>query len=315
MQQRERLLLKITSVVALIAAAQFGFMFVQGAFEERQTRRDAIEQELEGKQAIILRGKRAQRKLKEWEHRSLPADLDQARSLYQNWLANAVERLRFDKAEVTSGPAMSKLDIYNRLPFTVRGTGSLDQVTSLLYEFYKADHLHQIQRLQLTPVSGRVDRRPGPFGPGNAEVDSPGPSQFDLTLTIEALVLPGADRRDKLNDAVSERLAWKELDEYRIPITERNLFAPYAARITIDESREAYFTGITSDEGRLQAWLNLRGSGRTLKLSEGDNLDVGSLHGTVARIREQEIEIELDGKRRRISLGKSLADGQELPAG
>ncbi|HUY93348.1 MAG TPA: hypothetical protein VMV10_31770 [Pirellulales bacterium] len=312
MQQRERLLLKITSVVALIAAAQFGLMFVQGAFEERQTRVDALEQELADKDAIIARGKRAQRRLKEWERRSLPADLDQARSLYQNWLANAVERLRFDKAEVTSGPAMPRLNFYNRLPFTVRGTGSLDQVASLLYEFYKADHLHQIQRLQLTPVSTGFGR-PSPFATVGAGFDPRGPLQFDLSLTIEALVLPGADRRDQLNDAVSERLAWKELDEYRIPITQRNLFAPYAERI--DEARDAYFTGITRAEGRLQAWLSLRSSGRTLKLNEGDKLDVGSLHGTVARIREQAIEIESDGKRRRVSLGKSLAEGQELPAG
>lgn len=301
MQQRERFLLKITAVVAFIAAAQFGFMYVQGAFEERQTQRDALEQVLADKEAIVARGKRAQRRLKEWEHRSLPSDLDQARSLYQNWLANAVEKLRFDKAEVTSGPAMPRLNFYHRLPFTVRGTGSLDQVTSLLYEFYKADHLQQIQRLQLTPVGGGFDPR--------------GPSLFDLSLSIEALALPAADRRDKLNDAASDRLAWKELDDYRNPITRRNLFAPYTERITIDESRDAYFTGITSKEGRLQAWLHLRSSGRTLKLKEGDSLDVGSLHGTVARIHEQAIEIETNGKRRRVSLGKSLAEGLEQPAG
>lgn len=301
MQKRELLLAKITGAVALIALGQFAYSFVQGSFEERQTQITALEQELENKDAIKKRGVRAQKRLKEWEHRSLPANLDQARSLYQNWLANTVEKIRLAKAEVTSGPAMPRLGIYNRLPFTVRGSGSLDQITSLLYDFYKADHLHQIQRLSLTPVSG------GP-GPG-------GPSQFDLTLSIEALALPGADRSDKLNDAVSERLAWKELEDYRKPITQRNLFAPYAERRVADESQDAYVTGVIRDNGQIHAWLSLRSSGRMLKLSEGDKLDVGSLHGTVARILvlEQAIEIETDGKRRRVSLGKSLAEGQELP--
>ena len=299
MQHRELLLAKITGAVAVIAIGQFAYSFVQGSFEDRQTQIDALRQEIDNKDSIVLRGKRAQKRLKEWEHRSLPADLDQARSLYQNWLANQVEKIRLGKAEVTSGPAMPRLGIYNRLPFTVRGSGSLDQITTLLYEFYKADHLHQIQRLSLTPISAGPDPR--------------GPSQFDLTLSIEALVLPGADRRDKLNDAASERLAWKELEDYRKPIAARNLFAPYAARRNVDESQDAYVSAVLTKDGRPQAWLNLRSSGRTLKLSEGDKLDVGSLHCTVTRIQEQAIEIETDGKRRRVALGKSLAEGQELP--
>lgn len=301
MQQRERLLAKITGAVALIAGAQFAYTFVQGAFDERKTQLDAIEQELESKKTTVTRGKRAQKRLKEWEHRSLPADLDQARSLYQNWLANLVEKIRLGKAEVTSGPAMPRLGFYNRIPFTVRGQGSLDQITTLLYEFYRADHLHQIQRFSLAPVAVGA----GPQAP----------SQFDVSLSIEALALPGADRRDKLNDAVSERLAWKELDDYRKPIAERNLFAPHSERRVSDESQDAYMTAVVKVDGQLQAWLSLRGSGRMLKLREGDKLDVGSLHGTISRIKEQAIEIESEGKRRRVSLGKSLAEGFELPAG
>jgi len=300
MQQRERMLAKITGAVALIAGVQFAYTFVQGAFDERQTQLDALKLELENKQTTVTRGKRAQKRLKEWEHRSLPADLDQARSLYQNWLANTVEKIRLGKAEVTSGPAMPRLGFYNRIPFTVRGQGSLDQITTLLYEFYRADHLHQIQRFTLTPVTVGA----GPQAP----------SQFDVSLSIEALALPGADRRDKLNDAVSERLAWKELDDYRKPIAERNLFAPYSERRVADESQDAYMTAVVKVDGQLQAWLSLRSSGRMLKLREGDKLDIGSMHGTVSRIQEQAIEIDSEGKRRRVSLGKSLAEGFELPA-
>ncbi|HVW36439.1 MAG TPA: hypothetical protein VHB99_04010, partial [Pirellulales bacterium] len=99
----------------------------------------------------------------------------------------------------------------------------------------------------------------------------------------------------------------------RKPIAARNLFAPYAARRNTDESQDAYVSAVLTKDGQPQVWLNLRSSGRTLKLSEGDKLDVGSLHGTVTRIQEQAIEIETEGKRRRVSLGKSLAEGQDLP--
>ncbi len=354
MQQRERQLAKITGVVALIAAVQFGYTFIQGAFDERETRISALEQELTDKGSAQTRGKRAKKRIEEWNKRSLPSNLDRARSLYQNWLANKVEDLRLAKAEVSSGPAIPRQGIYNRLPFTVRGQGNLSQITQLLYEFYRADHLHQVQRLSLTPIAapggGDLSAQtamptpisnagqgtqpapaaagaPGPqgmFGPGMFGMRGmfgrgmPGMDQmtlFDISMSIEALVLPGVDRTDQLNNATSKRLAFEELDDYRRPITRRNVFAPYVERSQSgDESQDAYITAVMKVDGRLQAWLSFRKLGMIRKLREGDRIDVGSLHATVAAIREQAIEIESDGKRRKVSLGSSLAESQELPA-
>ena len=65
-------------------------------------------------------------------------------------------------------------------------------------------------------------------------------------------------------------------------------------------------------DGRLQAWLSLRTWNRRRELYEGDRIDVGSIHATVARIDAHAIEIEFDGKRRRVALGDSLADGREV---
>lgn len=346
MQQRERQLVKITGVVGLIAAVQFGYTFIQGAFDERQTRIDALKQELENKDSAKVRGKRAQKRMEEWNRRSLPSNLDRARSLYQNWLANKVEDLRLAKAEVSSGTAIPRQGIYNRLPFTVRGQGNLSQITQLLYEFYRADHLHQVQRLTLTPIvapggdssaqasmptpnaageqtSQPASGPPGAFGPGMFGMRGmfggrgmPGMDQmtlFDISMSIEALVLPGADRNDQLNTATSKRLAFEELDDYRRPITRRNVFAPYVERPQSgDESQDAYITAVMKVDGRLQAWLSFRNLGMIRKLREGDRIDVGSVHATVATIREQAIEIESDGKRRKVSLGSSLAESQEL---
>ncbi len=344
MQQRERRLAQITGIVALIAAVQFGYTFIQGAFDERQLQIGALERELTDKGSAQTRGKRAKKRIEEWNKRSLPSNLDRARSLYQNWLANKVEDLRLAKAEVSSGPAIPRQGIYNRLPFTVRGQGNLSQITQLLYEFYRADHLHQVQRLSLTPIAapggdasaqasmpsaaGEQTSQPAPgppggFGPGMFGMRGmfggrgmPGMDQmtlFDISMSIEALVLPGADRNDQLNAATSKRLAFEELDDYRRPITRRNIFAPYVERPQSgDESQDAYITAVMKVDGRLQAWLSFRNLGMIRKLREGDRVDVGSVHATVVTIREQAIEIESDGKRRKVSLGSSLAESQEL---
>jgi hypothetical protein len=344
MQQRERRLAQITGIVALIAAVQFGYTFIQGAFDERQSRIGALEQDLTDKGSAQIRGKRAKKRIEEWNKRSLPSNLDRARSLYQNWLANKVEDLRLAKAEVSSGPAIPRQGIYNRLPFMVRGQGNLGQITQLLYEFYRADHLHQVQRLSLTPIAapgGDASAQasmpsaageqtaqpafgpPGGFGPGMFGMRGmfggrgmPGMDQmtlFDISMSIEALVLPGADRSDQLNAAASKRLAFEELDDYRRPITRRNIFAPYVERPQSgDESQDAYITAVMKVDGRLQAWLSFRNLGMIRKLREGDRVDVGSVHATVVTIREQAIEIESDGKRRKVSLGSSLAESQEL---
>lgn len=417
MQQRERLLAKIAGGAALVAAVQFGYSFVQSAFDERQMRIDALQQELEDQRTAEVRGRRAKKQLDEWNRRSLPSDLDKARSLYQNWLAGTVDKIRLAKAEVTSSPPMPRLGIYNRLPFTVRGQGTLSQVTQLLYEFYRADHLHQLQRFTLTPIESAEGAQPG-GGPGSmggfpwaggfrrgrrsrdgssrdgssrenlgSENSSPGGAEsetasrdasaregspaepsssaaapgdlapqgpapegsppggddrggprpegrmrgrsmrerfasmfspqsrlmFDVSLSIEALVLPGAERKDQLNEATSDRLAFKEFDDYRRPITDRNVFAPYSEPEESDASKEAFVTAVMKVDGRLQAWLSLRNWGRVRKLYEGDRIDVGSVHATVARIEAHSIEIEADGKRRKVALGKSLADSKELP--
>jgi hypothetical protein len=422
MQQRERLLAKIAGGAALVAAVQFGYSFVQSAFDERQLRIDVLHQELDDQRTAEMRGRRAKKQLDEWNRRSLPSDLVKARSLYQNWLANTVEKIRLAKAEVTSSPPMPRLGIYNRLPFTVRGQGTLSQVTQLLYEFYRADHLHQLQRFTLTPIESTESAQPGggpgsmagfPWGGGfrrgrrsrdgasreessrenpGAESSSsggasqvasregaapPGPTSegtptggptsaapgsgdpasqgsrqagdprggderggsrpegrmrgwpmgggfasmfspqsrlmFDVSLSIEALVLPRADRQDQLNEATSDRLAFKDLEEYRRPIANRNVFAPYSEAPEVsDASKDAFVTAIMKVDGRLQAWLSLRTWNRRRELYEGDQIDVGSVHATVARIDAHAIEIEFDGKRRRVALGDSLADGKEV---
>jgi hypothetical protein len=340
LKQRERVLAWLACSVVSVAAVLFGYNYVQSLFDERQTQIEALGRELDDKNAIKVRGKKAQKKLVEWQHRSLPTDLVLARSLYTNWLAGLAERTRLAKADVTLGADMPKPGIYVKIPVTVRGQGTMEQVVQFLFDFYQADHLHYIRQLTLTPLAtndagatpggvppagGPVGAaaRPGGFGGfagrggfggpggfggiGRGGVRTDGP-KYEVVLAVEALALPGGDRLDQLSEAKADRLAFKDVDAYRKTITERNFFSPYQPVIESDPAADTYVTAVVKDEGKLQVWINVRSTGKTLKLHEGETFDLGKEKATLTRIDPHSVEIETAGRRRVIMLGKSLAE-------
>jgi len=327
LNQRERRLALATGCVLMIALVHFGFNAVQSAFDERQTRINSLNQEIESKEVAVLRGKKAAKKLQAWRARSLPEDLELARSLYKNWLAEVVERNQLSQADVTLGTDAPKPGVYTMVPVTVRGKGRLEQILRLLHEIYQADHLHLVKGITLIPLpdggaggggaGGGGFGRGGGFGGGGFSrgggADRDGP-MFDLTLMVEALALPGAEHKNGLNDAKAERLAWTDFAEYRQPILARNLFAAYRPPAEEgDPARDTFVTAVTGDDDDYEAWILVRSTGRLMKLEEGDTFDVGKLEAKVARIGPQSVEIETGGRRRRVSLGSSLSDGRELP--
>jgi hypothetical protein len=342
LKQRERILAWSAGALLTIAAVQFSYNYVQSLFDERQTRIESLTREIEDKNAAKLRGKKASKKIAEWQHRSLPADLVLARSLYKNWLAGLAERTRLSKADVTLGADMPKPGIYVKVPVSVRGQGTMEQVVQFLFEFYQADHLHYIRQMTLTPLAGndagqapgtppagldqpdgtgpteqanagpRTGGPGGPRGPGGFAGRGGGPrgdgARYEMVLSIEALSLPGADRKDQLSDAKAERLAFTDVDSYRKTITERNFFSPYQPVIESDPAADTYVTAVVKKEGTYQAWINLRSSGKTLKLREGDTFDLGKDKATITRIDPHSVEVEAAGRRRLIALGKNLTE-------
>jgi hypothetical protein len=342
LNRRERVLAWGTGSLLTIAAVQLGYNYVQSLFDERQTQKESLEREIADKEAINLRGKKANKKLAEWQHRSLPTDLVLARSLYKNWLAGLIERTRLAKADVTIGADMPKPGIYVKVPVGVRGQGTMEQMIQFLFEFYQADHLHYIRQLTLTPLAGndaggapggqpgstplpagpmgpgRFGGRGGPggfggppgfggtgFGRGGPRTEGP---KYEFVLSIEALSLPGGDRRDQLSDAKSDRLAYTEVDAYRRTITERNFFSPYQPVIEGDPAADTYITAVVKKEGKYQVWISLRSTGKMLKLNEGETFDLGKEKATVTRIDRGAVEIEAAGRRREVALGNNLSE-------
>lgn len=256
------------------------------------------------------------RKLVQWRKQSLPSDTEVARSLYQAWLLQVVvDYVKLDSPSVSPGEPVSRQGRFYAIPFSVRGRGTLDQLTRLLFAFYRTDLLHQIRSLHVTPL-------------GNSE-------QLDLALSIETLVLPGAgpeldkdlaeeERQETIiadfqerASRVSRRLASVALAEYTPPtladyrpIAQRNLFGVGSDP---DPTDYAYLTFINTVDGEPEVWFTLRATGETLKRRQGESLRIGNFTGTIAEIQGSDVILESEGERWLLTLGEKLADAFALP--
>ena len=310
MQPREKILAGVVAGLLVLLAVYVLAGRLSRQFSERHGRITALKDEIREKESVQRNGRLAAARMAEWERRSLPSDVELARTLYQNWLLSLADRAKLGNVNIDAGRGGLHRNVYYKLPFTVQGKGRLDEAIAFLHEFYGADHLHLLRELSLKPA------------------DKSG--EMDFNCTIEALVLPGADRTDRLNPDRSTRLGNHTLADYTAPIVSRNIFAAYVAPRpavasglplltppkppSFDAARFAVLTAILEVNDAPQAWLSVKTSGQVLKLREGDKLQVGQFQGTVTRIGLSDVEIESDGKRRLLALGKSLPQAEELAA-
>jgi len=311
LKKREKILAGVTVALVAVFVGKWTLSGDGGTLGALRQERDDLLAEVEQKKAQVHRGRKAAAHLDAWQRRSLPSDRDIARSLYQNWLLELVDKVEFGHAKVESGEVRSHLGIYWRLPFTIRGQGTLDQLIRLLHAFYSAGHLHQIRRLSIKP-----------------DEDS---KKLNLTISVEAISLPEADRRDKLSVEPSSHTDLLELPAYRKTIVERNLFGPYVPPPppvvhtepkeppkppepqppSFDHAKYTVVTAILEVGGLPQVWIQVRTTGKKFELREGGSFDVGTDRATVVRIGRREVEIEIDGRRRIVRLGESVRDGVE----
>ncbi len=236
MQRREKILAVGFGVVVAAYAGNWLFQSaLEGPLEARRAKTARLEDDIARRERELRQARTAAKELSAWQAQSLPADVQVARSLYQAWLLELVDAIGLQSRNVDSGEAVNRKGLYQALSFTVRGRGTLDQLTRFLYEFYRAGHLHQIHSLSITPLS-----RTG---------------ELDLSIGIEALVVNGADRKDQLSSRSSERLASAAFADYQ-PIVGRDLFTVGGA--DADAAGHTYLTAVLDVDGEPEAWFTLR---------------------------------------------------------
>jgi len=290
MKSRKNILLAAFAAMLLIYVGNWLWEnMVEAPLEKRRAKTVRLQEDVEKRKLQLARARKAAKELAVWEDQSLPSDTEVARSLYQAWLLELVEHVKLANPHVDSGNPVGRKGLYHALSFSLRGRGTLRQLTVLLFEFYRADHLHQVRSLGITPLEGA--------------------DQLDLSISIEALVLPGADREDRLSRQTSDRLASAELADYEM-IVRRNLFGSGDG---FDPTDHTYLTAVTYSDGQAEAWFTMRVNDKVLKLRKGQNLQVGQFNGTVAEIADTDVILESDGERWLLTVGENITQAFALP--
>jgi len=137
---------------------------------------------------------------------SLPSDPELARSQYQAWLSEIVDRAGLVEPQVKVVAQSRLANGATQLTCSVNGLGDLRQLTTLLHEFYCVNTIHRIRRLPLRP-----------------QADS---KQIKIDLRVEALILSTANKEKDFDIAPSSPLAALSSEELIDPIIQRNMFSP-----------------------------------------------------------------------------------------
>jgi hypothetical protein len=246
---------------------------------------------------------KSKKRMADWQLQSLPSDVNVARTLYRVWLLDLIEKSKLRRPRIESGESAERKATHVIVQFTVRALVNLEQLTQFLHGFYSAGHLHLIRSLQISPTQN--------------------PNDLDVTIVVEALSLPNADRKDSLSSVPPQRPPKTDAAAYVKTIVQRNLFAPYQPpkpeppKVVdkppeppkpdpFDPSKHAYVTGIVEIDGQRRVWLKARTTNETFMLQSGEKFKVGNFEGTVGKILPREVEIVAAGQSIMVPLGDNL---------
>ena len=249
--RRKRLLLVGLALIAVFYAGDWVLTnWIDKPKELRKKKIVALQTRIkEYDQKYIARAQQDIPWLRYWYSQSLPANPEVAQSLYRAWLLEVGEYVGIAGRTVNATEAVNRGAFYS-MNFSMRGRGTLEQLTQFLYEFYNAGQLHKITSISITPV-----------GKGGV---------LDLSLVVETLIVPQANRPDSLATGRAYRLASLSLDDYRV-IPQRDLFSVGGGG-TVDPVNHTYLTAVNYVNDEPQAWFTLRTSGAVMKLSRDDRL-------------------------------------------
>lgn len=295
MTTQTKLLLAALAVVGVAIFGDRGYrQMVEEPARAREKQLERLDRQISEAEDEIVKSARASDQLLAFEEYSLPYDEELARARYQDWLLSLVEQVKLQQPSVDSSAAMpvaikdpatrKSKEAYQRYSFLLRGRGTLEQTTDLLYRFYQGGHLHKIRSLSLNPTAGG--------------------RLLEISLTIEAIGLNRADREDSLSTAVAHRLEFPDQRDYHL-ISRRNFFSQEGdARLS-----QVILSAVTTDrKGVAEAWFATGDGQRPQVLRRGDTLTIPAHQIRVMEIQSQSVMLDVDGTSISITLGKSIQE-------
>jgi hypothetical protein len=297
LQRREKILAAILGgIVALVVVWLLLFTGDSRSTAQLEDMRDKLTDELSKKEARVKLATKASGRLAQWQRRALPSDAAHARTLYLSWLRQLAVDSQFQKSTINPGgnPTLRR-NAPTIFTFILSGQTSLPKLVEFFHKFHSAGHLQQIRRVDVKPVENSTD--------------------LDVTITIEAMSLLDADRKDQLTKEPGKSLRLAKLEEYSKMLVERNLFSAFqpagAPASPPDMAQTTFVTGLVAVDGRGEVWLLDKTSNKDWSLHEGEPIKIGTIEGTVKSIGPDAVTIEVGGKPRTLRKGDPLRSQDE----
>ncbi|HZZ27391.1 MAG TPA: hypothetical protein VFE46_05225 [Pirellulales bacterium] len=303
MNPREKTLAMCIGGLAVLFALYYVYDTIAGKFNDREMQIARWNKTIDDDQTKIDAGNRAQRKFKQWEKRSLPSDDKIAPSLYEGWLLKLVDDVQLQSATVQPQSTVGHNNSFEKYAFEIKADAdiSMKEVVDFLYRFYASNQLHKIRQLSIKPhVDGKA---------------------LDVTINIEALLMPGADRKDRLATEKLDRLALGDAKAYEKVIDDRSLFSEYVPRQqrtegprqrtppAVDVAKFTTVTGVTEQDDQSLVWVLVKTTGQLMQLHEGQEFNVGDVKCKVMKIGVRDAVFAMDGKQVQVHYGDNLRDG------
>ncbi|MCA9199869.1 MAG: hypothetical protein KDA87_20155 [Planctomycetales bacterium] len=282
MNRQRLVLVGLLGVIAVFYVGDLAYrsLYVQ-PLEAEQRKTKPLKDKLLDSKLAVREEERLLESLPQLQQRSLPSDLELAIADYRNWLLEVIESAGLARTSVNAGQPMNHQNLVRSISFSIRGTGTLEQLTSFLHAFYETGYLHRIRSITLNPTSS---------------------GKVDASISIEALSLPTAESTDSLPTPQPGALAFDDVDAYR-SIGRRNLFSSGGGDKVLQSIR---LTAITKDaNGQLEVWLSPP-SGPSLIAQQGDELTVAGRSFVVYAVDANAASIDIGGEVISVPLGETI---------
>ena len=227
--------------------------------------------------------------------RALPYNAPLARSLYQEWLLNLVEKHQFSSTSIDAAQPVpldirsrtkkgKRVRVGHRIAYSLRGQATLAKFANFLNDFRSSGHLHKIRSFSLNPM-------------GNE-------GQLDASLAIEVLTLEASPNKDQLSDFELAKGVDEAAGNYS-DLVRRNLFARGFAKALNDIRLKA----ITVNRfGKAEAWFTVDRIGTVKTISAGSQIPVALHDIAVIEVLTDKVLVRVNQDPHWITLGQSIGD-------
>ena len=256
---------------------------------------DTLTEDINEAKQQQMQSQKIGRRLAEYSARALPSDPMLARSSYQEWLLDLVDRNKFLATSVDASQPVpleirsrtkkgKRVRVGHRIDYSLRGQASLAKFTDFMDQFRKAGHLHKIRSMTLNPI-------------GNE-------GRLDINLSIQVLSMESSTNESNLGD-------WSMLPDAQlalkppVPLVRRNPFARGFAKALNDVELRAI---TTNRDGIAEAWFAADARGTISKVPAGSNLPLALHDIAVVEILSDRVLVNVNEDPHWIRMGESIGE-------